>query len=71
MLFRLLLYVAEEYEGELHSSEEGDVAWMTLDEMRAGQMVEGMELYFRVYLDGDVNEIWYERDGEDWIEMLK
>ena len=69
--YLVLLYVAEEYEGELHSSEEGDVAWMTLDEMRAGQMVEGMELYFRVYLDGDVNEIWYERDGEDWIEMLK
>ena len=69
--YLVLLYTATEYEGELHSSEEGDVAWMTLDEMRAGQMVEGMELYFRVYLDGDVNEIWYERDGEDWIEMLK
>jgi len=34
-------------------------------------MVEGMELYFRVYLDRDVNEIWYERDGDGWIEMLK
>ena len=69
--YLVLLYVAEEYEGELHSSEEGDISWMTLDEMRAGQMVEGMELYFRVYLDGDVNEIWYEHDGEKWIELLK
>lgn len=69
--YLVLLYTATEYEGELHDSEEGEISWMTIDEMRAGNMVEGMELYFRVYLDGDVNEIWYERDGEAWIEMLK
>lgn len=69
--YLVLLYVASEYEGELRSSEEGDVRWMTIDEMRAGNLVDGMELYFRVYLDGDVNEIWYERDGDGWIEMLK
>jgi len=69
--YLVLLYTATEYEGELHGSEEGDVRWMTLDEMRAGRMVDGMDLYFRVYLDGDVNEIWYELDGEGWTEILK
>ena len=69
--YLVLLYTATEYEGKLHSSEEGDVCWMTLDEMRAGNMVDGMELYFRVYLDRDVNEIWYEPNGDDWIEILK
>lgn len=69
--YLVLLYTATEYEGELHSSEEGDVRWMTLDEMRSGKMVDGMELYFRVYLDRDVNEIWYDLKGDDWIEMLK
>lgn len=69
--YLVLLYTATEYEGDLISSEEGDVRWMTIDEMRHGNMVDGMELYFRVYLDGDVNEIWYERDGDNWIEVLK
>lgn len=69
--YLVLLYVANEYEGELHSSEEGDVRWMTLEEMRTGQMVDGMELYFRVFLDRDVNEIWYELNGDGWTEMLK
>lgn len=69
--YLVLLYVANEYEGELHSSEEGDVRWMTLEEMRTGPMVEGMELYFRVFLDRDVNEIWYELNGDGWTEMLK
>ena len=69
--YLVLLYTATEYEGELHSSDEGEIRWMTIDEMRAGKMVEGMELYFRVYLDGDVNEIWYELRGDNWVEMLK
>lgn len=69
--YLVLLYTATEYEGELHSSEEGDIAWMTIDEMRAGQMVDGMELFFRVYLDRDVNEIWYESNSDGWMTMLK
>ena len=69
--YLVLLYVATQYEGEMHSSEEGEISWMTLDEMRASRMVDGMGLYFRVYLDRDVNEIWYERDGDGWIEVLK
>lgn len=69
--YLVLLYVANEYEGELHNSEEGDVRWMTIDEMRAGQMVDGMELYFRVFLDRDVNEIWYELHADGWTELLK
>ena len=69
--YLVLLYTASQYEGELHSSEEGEIRWMTLEEMRAGKMVDGMELFFRVYLDGDVNEIWYERSGDGWIEVLK
>lgn len=69
--YLVLLYVAHEYEGELHNSEEGDVRWMTLEEMRAGQMVDGMELYFDVYLGKEHCEIWYEHDGQKWIEVLK
>ena len=69
--YLVLLYTATEYEGELYSSEEGDIAWMTIDEMRAGQMVDGMELYFDVYLGNEHTEIWYEPNGDDWDLMLK
>ena len=69
--YLVLLYTATEYEGELHSSEEGDITWMTIDEMRAGNMVDGMELYFDVYLGKEHTEIWYEPSGDDWDLMLK
>ena len=69
--YLVLLYTATEYEGELRGSEEGDICWMTLDEMRAGQMVDGMELYFDVYLGKEHCEIWYEFQDNHWIEVLK
>lgn len=69
--YLVLLYTATEYEGEVHGSEEGDICWMTLDEMRAGQMVDGMELYFDVYLGKEHCEIWYEFQDNHWIEVLK
>ena len=69
--YLVLLYAATEYEGELHASEEGDVAWMTIDEMRAGKMVDGMELYFDVYLGHEHSEIWYELNGDGWDLFLK
>lgn len=69
--YLVLLYTAVEYEGELRSSEEGDVRWMTLDEMRAGNLADDMELYFDVYFGTEYSEIWYERQDEAWIERLK
>ncbi len=67
----VLMYTASEYEGELHDSDEGNVRWMTLEEMRAGQMADGMELYLDVFFDQTLSEIWYERDSNDWIPILK
>ncbi len=67
----VLMYTADEYEGELRSSDEGKVCWMTLDEMKAGRMADGMELYLDVFFDKKLSEIWYERDRGDWIPILK
>ena len=69
--YLVLLYTATEYEGELHDSEEGDIAWMTIDEMKAGKMAESMEAYFRVYLDQTATEIWYERENGNWKLVWK
>ncbi len=68
----VLMYTASEYEGELHASEEGDVRWMTLEQLRAGPMADGMELYLDVYLSEHLSEIWYERGAQsEWIAILK
>ena len=67
----VLLYRATEYDGELHSSAEGSVSWMTLDEMRAGRMVSGMEYMLQVFLDPNISEHWFEKHDGVWYDVLK
>lgn len=64
--YLVLLYTAEEYEGELRDSDEGRVRWMTVDEMRAGHLAEGMELYFDIFLEQKASEIWYPPWTDGW-----
>ena len=69
--YLVLVYTATEYEGELQPSEEGDVRWMTPEEMRRGPMAEGMELYLEMLFGHQASEIWYELDGKHWQHYLK
>ena len=62
----VLLYRATDYAGELHSSDEGDVRWMTLEEMRSGPMVSGMEYMLEVFLNPNVSEHWFEKHDGVW-----
>lgn len=66
----VLLYAAEEYEGELRGSDEGDVRWMPLDALRAHGMADGMESMLRVFLDDHVTEMWFDRTDGGWNEIL-
>ncbi|MBO7091436.1 MAG: NUDIX domain-containing protein, partial [Victivallales bacterium] len=54
----VFLFRTTSYSGELKSSEEGPVEWMTLDEMRSGGMAPNMEEHIRVMMDGNVNEAY-------------
>lgn len=47
------------------------MAWMTLDEMRQGNMALDMEDMLRVFLEDDVAEMWYEYDPDgSWETKL-
>ena len=54
----VFLFRTTSYSGEIRSSDEGPVEWMTMDEMRAGGMAPNMEEHIRVMLDGNVNEAY-------------
>ncbi len=68
--YMVLCYTANEYTGELRSSDEGDVRWMTLAEMRAGHLASDMEGMLRLYLEDDLSEQWWEREADTWKELL-
>lgn len=55
-LYIVFLFRTNLYAGELRSSAEGQMEWMTLGQMRAGQMAPNMEKYLRVFLEDQVPE---------------
>ena len=62
----VFLYVANHYRGELKSSNEGDVFWYPLSELRAsGKLIDGFEEMLSVFTQDDVSEVYYQRCGDE------
>ena len=54
----VFMFRTSSWQGELKSSAEGKMEWMTLDEMQAGQMAPHMEEYLRVMLEDNVSQAY-------------
>ena len=63
----VFMFRTNTFTGELKSSAEGQMEWMTLDEMRHGGLAPHMEEYIRVLLDDDVPQAF----GISGSNMLK
>ena len=67
----VFLYVANRYSGELKPSNEGDVFWYPLSELRAsGKLIDGFEEMLNVFTDENISEVYYQRIGEDLQTVL-
>ena len=60
----VLFYRARYVGGEIRSSREGTISWMTLEEMCAGRMVEDMPDMLRVFTDEELTEMYYTPEGK-------
>lgn len=67
----VLLYKADKFEGIVTSSEEGDVFWMTLDEMKQRKLAYGMDKMLEVFLNDNISEYFFFEENGKWIEELK
>lgn len=65
----VFMFRASTWTGELKSSSEGKMEWMTLDEMRAGRMAPHMEEYLRVLLEDNVPQA-YGISGSNKLDVL-
>ena len=54
----VFMFRTSAYTGELNSSAEGKMEWMTLDEMRKGGLAPHMEEYLRVLLEDDIPQAY-------------
>ena len=66
----VLLYRANRYFGELHSSDEGEVFWIPRDSLSQYQLSIDMEEMIQVFESDNLSEFYYFKDNGHWKHKL-
>lgn len=62
----VFLYKTCTFEGELKSSDEGEVFWLPLDELREMELAKGMKVMLELYRTGKYTEQFYVKEEGKW-----
>jgi 8-oxo-dGTP diphosphatase len=66
----VLLYRTNQFEGDLRSSEEGEMLWIDKNQLGKYQVAEGFLELFQVFDTDQYSEFYFERDEDNWIIRL-
>ena len=69
--YMVLFYKTDKFEGALKSSDEGEVYWLELQEMKKSRLVDGMDKMLEVFLDENISEYFFYKENGVWQEILK
>ncbi len=67
----VLLFLADEFEGELRSSEEGQMHWVRREDLPDLPLVPDFEELLQVMLDESLTEFQYVIEGDKWNVIVK
>ncbi|MBQ8624707.1 MAG: 8-oxo-dGTP diphosphatase [Agathobacter sp.] len=67
----VFLYSADQYSGELLSSDEGAMHWVNKDELDQVNLVDDFHELLQVMLDEDMSEFQYVIEDGEWKAVLK
>ena len=67
----VFLFRADQYEGELISSEEGTMHWIQRKKLSSVNLVNDFNELLQVILDDNLNEFQYIIEGDEWNIVLK
>ena len=65
------LYKTNVFEGELISSDEGEVWWVPLNELPDMKLSKSMKTMLRLFFEDDLTEQFFYKENGEWIEVLK
>jgi len=66
----VFFYKADQYHGQLESSDEGEVFWLKRSEFKHHAFVEDFEDMLKVFEEDDLNEFYYYKENGDWALKL-
>ena len=64
-------YKTSTFSGELKSSDEGEVFWTPLADIRKLKLCENMENMLNLFLDDSISEHYFYQQNGEWVEVLK
>ena len=67
----VFLFTADEFTGEVVSSEEGKMQWVNKEELACVNTVKDLPELLQVMLNDKLNEFQYILDGDEWKIVLK
>ena len=69
--YMVLFYKTDKFEGTVTSSDEGEVYWIELEEMKQKKLAYGMDKMLKVFLDENISEYFFYKENGKWTEELK
>lgn len=69
--FLVFLFHANQFSGEVISSEEGEMRWVRKEEISNLNLVDGFSELLQVMLDVDLNEFQYVIENGEWKIVIK
>ena len=71
--YLVLFYKTNKFQGELKSSNEGNVFWMPLEDLLKsdGQLSPDMKEMIQIFLDDNLSEFFYYKENGKWQYCLK
>ncbi len=69
--YMVLFYKTNQFEGTLSSSEEGEVRWVELEEMKKMNLADRMDIVLEVFLNEKISEFFFYQGNGEWREVLK
>lgn len=67
----VFLFIADEFTGELKSSDEGKMIWVNKSELSKFRTVSDLEALIRVMIDDDLTEFQYVIENGEWKAVIK
>ena len=67
----VLFYKTNRFEGELKSSDEGEVWWEDIENLPSLNLSLDMMDMVRVFTEEDLSEFFYRQEGDEWVYNLK
>lgn len=66
----IILYKAEKFTGQLKSSDEGRVYWISLDELKKRELATGMEYVLQIMESDVIGECYMHQESDGYVGML-